>query len=210
MIAAQGQTYILHDALIQGTILLENGLMYRFERSKAIADDRGVPAKDFVVPMVYRTKKPAQSVLSCPELFPIRTPHPVWMLCHDLAIVGTTGTIAFGAHWSQQVIGFHEPQIPFPASTHALPAQSSADFLVSFTVERTGCQILSNSQYQFFIADDRLGSGALLANLRTTARIPRRRRQSGDIQHHARRIGLSRRYRLFAQSHFDERRFSSA
>jgi len=122
--------------------------------------------------MVYLVQQnQLQSVLSCPATVSHPYPTPVWMLCHDLAIVGTTGTIAFGAHWSQQVIGFHEPQYR-SCQTHALGAierglscvlHCGTDWLPESS------RIASTSSSSLMT----VGSGALLGLVSPTARVPR-------------------------------------
>src|SRR4030043_532697 len=179
MITAQKQARVVHHALAQGSKLLENGLMHRLQRGKAISDDRDVPAKDFVVPMIYRTKKPAQTILPGPELLPIRSPHSIRMIRNNFSVVRPTGTIPLGSHGSKQIVSLHQPQIPLPASPDASPAQSNTNLLVSFAMERTLCQIFSNGHHQRFITDHWLWTRTLLGCLCSAGRIPRRGRQPG-------------------------------
>src|SRR4030042_1312308 len=148
MITAQKQARVVHHSLAQGSKLLENGLMHRLQRGKAITDDRDSPTKDFVVPMIYRAKKPAQTILPGPELLPIRAPHPIRMIRNDFAVVRPTGTIPLGSHGSKQIVSLHQPQLPLPASPDASPAQSNTTLLVSFAMEPTRCQIFSSAPHQ--------------------------------------------------------------
>jgi len=88
------------------------------------------------------------------------------MLCHDLAIVGTTGTIAFGRTGANR-FGFHEPQYRF-LQPHMPFRRIERGLSVSFTVEDWLPESFDSSTSSSSLMTG-LGPGRCLLS-RTTAR----------------------------------------